>query len=153
MKLTQYIKTLSILLWNMIAFLCPIISLKNTEEKKNLSFYCFVRIDRYLKVIYMNLKELIYIIKSKDNNNSAAESSTVVNNIYERKNSALNRINNNNKTVNQVLNNANLLYIKRLKDALATQILISKQHFFRLGEKCAFLYPFVSKNHCSLYIF
>ncbi len=153
MQLNQYVKNVCLILWNMIAFLCPVILQNNIREKEITSFSDFVRVDKYLKAIYKNLKELIYKIKSQDNNNKAAESSTVVNNIYQRKNSVLNRINNNNKTVNQALNNANLLYIKRLKDALATQILISKQHFFRLGDKCDLLYPFLSKNYCSQYIF
>ncbi len=154
MNLKQYVKILYFLylmMWNIIKFLYTIFPQKNIVLQKKASFFCFKRIDTNLNSILYNLKEFINKKILKENNTSTAKELVAVKHINKNKISVLNRIYTSTIFVNMVLKNSNSLYIKRLKDAPATQILISKQHFFRLQDKCAFLYPFVSKNHCSQY--
>ncbi len=153
MKLSQYTKTLLSVLWNIMTFLCSSISLNNTTEKKTPFFPDFVLIDNYLFSIYKILKELINKKILKNKNNTTAETSVVPNNIYKNKNSVSSRINTNNIIINQAQQCVNLLYIKKLKDALATQILISKQYTFRMKDKCAYFSPFAMQDYHCLYIF
>ncbi len=153
MNLTSYTKNLFIILWNIITLLCPFISQSNTKEKETYSFSGLSSILIFLDNVYKNIKELSDKIISKPNNTKTAKILAVAKSISKNQHPVLNRVNANKYTTSQAKKSTNLLNSKRLKDALATQILISKQHFFRLGDKCAFLYPFLSKNHCSLYIF
>ncbi len=150
MDLVQYIKTLCFILWDIIVFLCPCISLKNIKAKKYSYFLNIVSVYKYLNLIFTIIKDLINKKILKNKNNSTAGIPTAPNNINKNKNSVSSRIKSNNNILNQSLKIVNLLYTKRLKDAPATQNLISKQHIFRLQDKCACLYPFVSKNYrCS----
>ncbi len=151
MRLTHYVKTVIFMLWNMIVFLCPIIAQHNIEGKKKPSFSGLACVKNYFSFIIYNFKEFINNKILKNKNNSTANTLAVPNYINENKNSVSNRIKSNNNMTNQVLKSVNSLYVKRLKDALATQNLISKHYFSRLWDKCAFLYIFVSKNHCSQY--
>ncbi len=186
MKTTQYLKILFCLFWNMIAFLCPIISYKNFADVKLYTCYYFQHVNKHFLAILYNFKEIINKKILKNKNNSTAETLAVVNPINKTKSSKSNRAVFSKIKTNQALKNLNPFYINKLKDALATQILISnsKQHFIPLGamvvvyqslllqldlscikacsddlkkvmtiteDKCAFLYPFLSKNHCSLY--
>ncbi len=150
MKLSQYIKTLYAILWNLIAFLCSIISLSNITKKKTPSFSLLVYAYNILTMTYKDLNELINNILSKQKHNNTAATTAVTNPIYKNKNSVSNRVKSNNILINQALKSANLLSTLRLKDAPATQMLISKQHFVRLQDKCAFLYPFCKQKSLQL---
>ncbi len=146
MKLTHYIKNLCFILWNMIAFLCPIISLKTVEIKQKHIFSLFVVVYRYLTANYKILKAFINIKILKNKNNNTAGTPAALN--YTNKNniSKLNRVIDSCTLANKALKSFKLFYIKRLKDALATQNLISKHYFIRLWDKCAFLYPFCKQK-------
>ncbi len=150
MNLTQYVTTLFCVLWNIIVFLCPIFAPQNSTNGKKLSFSTFTHIDIYFYNILLCLKELKKKIIINKNNQADTTSAQTFN---KNKKQTLNKFNANNKALNQSLKTIKLLSYLRLKGALATQNLISKHYFSRLWDKCAFLYPFVSKNHCSLYIF
>ncbi len=185
MKLSQYVTTLFCILCNIIVFLCPISAQKNTTNWKKLSFFAFAHIDIYFYNIFLFLKELKKKIIINKNNQADTTSVQTVN---KNKKQSSNMLDANNQVLNQSLKLSKLLSYLRLKDAQATQNLIShlKQHFIPLEamvvvyqalltqsnlscikacsddlrrvmtiteDKCAFLYPFVSKNHCSLYIF
>ncbi len=151
MDLAHYTKNLFIILWNIIAFLCQFISHNIVKEKKITSFSVFVRVDKIFIAIYNILKELINKIKPKANNNNTAKNKADTKPINTNKNSKSNRVNFNNIGTNQAIKTLYSLHIKKLKDALATQNLISKHYFSRLWDKCAYLYPFLGKNHCSQY--
>ncbi len=183
MKLSQYVTTLFCVLWNIIAFLCPIFTPQNPTNGKKLSFSAFAHIDIYFYNIFLLLKELKKKIIINKNNQADATSAQTAN---KNKKQTLNILNANNKVLKQSLKLSKSLSYLRLKDAQATQMLISKQHFTPpgamvvvyqalfiqlnlscikaysddlkrvmtiTGDKCAFLSPFLSKNHCSLYIF
>ncbi len=150
MNLTQYVTTLFCVLWNIIVFLCSIFAPQNSTNGKKPSFSTFAHIDIYFYNIFLLLKELKKKIIINKNNQADTTSAQIFNN---NKKQTLNKFNANNKALNQSLKTTKLLSYLRLKDAQATQNLISKHHFSRLGDKCAFLYPFLSKNHCSQYIF
>ncbi len=151
MNLAQHFKNLCFILWNIIVFLCTFILPGNIISKKYPSFIGCVPIYNYSNATYKVLNDFINKKILKNKNNSAAGLPALPKHINKKQKYALNVIKSNNTITNNALKNANLLSAKRLKDALATQILISKQHIFRLWDKCAFLYPFVSKNHCSQY--
>ncbi len=188
MSLTQYITTSLLLLWNMIVFLCPIISLNYIGNNKKSYFPLFKSIYNSLNIIYKTIKEVISKKTSKQTNNDAAPIMAVSNGLYKNQKAMLKIIKFNNTIINQAIKFAYLLYTKRLKDALATQILISNlnQHIIPVHakifsyrvlmiqlylsyikacsdnikkvmnitqDKCAYLYPFVRKNHCSQYNF
>ncbi len=184
MKTAQYIKTLFCMLWNMIVFLFPNISQHNDEERKKFVFSYIQLVNKYFSARLYNFKRFIIYIDLKIKNNSTARLPAASNYINKNKHSKLNRVISNVTTINQEFKSLNSFCIKRLKDALATQNLISKlkQHFILPGamvvvyqslliqldlscikacsddlkkvmtiiqDKCAFLYPFVSKNyHC-----
>ncbi len=150
MKITQYVKTLFFILWNMITFLCLIIAPQNLNSVKELCLSVLKRIDSYFYNIFLYLKELKKKIIINKNNKADASSAQPIN---KSKKQVLNSFDINNNILNQAVKSSKRLSNNKLKDAPATQNLISKQHFFRLQDKCAFLYSFVSKNHCSLYIF
>ncbi len=185
MNLTQYIKNLLLLLWNTIAFLCPVISQNDVESKQLILFY-FQVVSKYFIDILPNFKGFIIKINLKIKNNSTAVTPAVANCINKNKNSKLNRAGYNYAVINQSLKITNSLYINKLKDAPATQILISNlnQHIIPVHvkifnyrvlmiqlylsyikacsadikkvmtitqDKCAYFFPFVSKNHCSQY--
>ncbi len=147
MDLTQYVNNLFIILWNIIVFLCSIVSQSNIKEKEYISFAGFDCVLRILNNIYKNIKELTNKITSKQNNINAVKNLTVSQFINKNKNCVSNKVNSNNTVINKALQSWKLLYIKRLKDAQATQNLVSKQHFFRLQDKCAYLYPFAVQNY------
>ncbi len=146
MNLKQYAKILYFMLWNIVTFLCSYVSPHNIKEKKIASFADSARIDNNLNDSFKVLKEFITKKILKNKNNSAAKTMAAVNPIYKNKNSVSNRIYLNSTAINEAQKNVNSLYIKRLKDAPATQILILKEHFIRLQDKCVFLSPFVSKK-------
>ncbi len=150
MNFTQYVKTIFCILWNIIVFLCPTIAPQNLTNGKKLSFSAFARINIYFYNIFLFLKELKKKIIINNNNKADTASAQTTN---KNKKQSLNLLDTSNQVSNQLLKLSKLLSYLRLKAAPATQNLISKQHFFRLQDKCAFLYSFVSKNHCSLYIF
>ncbi len=137
MNLEQYAKNLFIILWNIIIFLCPFISQNNTQEKETPSFLGFTCIFNVLNNIYKNIKELTNKITSKLNNTSTANTSSVAKYINKNKIYVSNRVNSNNSVTSQAIKSINLLYMKRLKDAQATQNLISnsKQHIFPIQLK------------------
>ncbi len=139
MNLAQYVKTLCFILWNTIVFLCPCISLRNIRTRKYSSFLDIASVYKYLNLIFVIIKDLMNKKILKNKNNSTAGTPAAPNNINKNKNSVSSRIKYSNNIINQALKTVNLLYIKRLKDAQATQNLISKQHIFRLQDKCAFL--------------
>ncbi len=186
MKLAEYLNNLLFILWNMVAFLCPIISYNNIIDVKSYTCCYFHHFNKHFLPILYNFKEFIKKINIKNKNNSTAEALVVVNPINKSNSSKLNRVSFSDAKINKASKSLNLSYIKRLKDALATQNLISnlKQHIFPIPhklmvyrafmfqlslsyikaysddlkkvmtvtqDKCAFLYPFVSKNHCSQY--
>ncbi len=151
MKLTQYIKNLLFILWNMIVFLCPIIPQNADVESKQLIFFYFKVVSKYFTDILSSFKGFIIKINLKIKNNSTAVTPAAANCINKNKNSKLNRAGYNYAVINQLLKITNSLYINKLKDAPATQNLIFRVHFIRLEDKCALLYPFVSLNHCSQY--
>ncbi len=146
MKLSQYIKTLYAILWNLIAFLCPIISLSNITKKKTPSFPLLAYIYNTLTTTYKDLNEFINNILSKQKHNNTAATTAVTNPICKNNRSVSNRVKSNNILISQALKSANSLSILKLKDAPATQNLISKQHIFRLWDKCAYLYPFCKQK-------
>ncbi len=146
MILAQYLKTLSAVLWNIIIFLCPTIALYCLDAGEKLSLFGYKRIYNYFSFILYNLKKFKNKKILKNKNNSTVANLTVSNCIYKNKNSVSNRVNINNTLMNKALKSFKLLHIKKLKDALATQNLISKQHFFRLQDKCAYLYPFCKQK-------
>ncbi len=132
MQINQYITTILCVLWNIIIFLCPNIASQSANNRKKLSFYASERIDTYFNPIFLLLKELKKKIISNKNNKADATSVKVIN---INKKQVLNIFDANNTILNQVLKNTNLLSYLRLKDAQATQNLISssKQHFIPLG--------------------
>ncbi len=146
MKITQNVKTIFSILWSIVIFLCPIIAPQNLTNGKKLSFSAFTRIDIDFYNIFLFLKELKKKIIT--NNNNKADTTSAQTSIKNKK-EVLNKLDANSQVLNQLLKLSNSLSYKRLKDALATQNLISRHYFSRLQDKCAFLYPFVSKNHCS----
>ncbi len=147
MKIIQYFKTIFCILWNIIALLCPVIVPQNLSNGKKLSFSAFARIDIYFYNIFLLLKELKKKIIKNKNNKADATSAQPTN---KNKKQSSNMLDANNQMSNQVLKLLKLLSYKKLKDALATQNLISKQHIFRLEDKCACLYPFAVQNYrCS----
>ncbi len=148
MRLTPHITTLILIIWNTVVFLCSIIPFNNTKEKKNLIPRVFKAIYKTLIITYNILKEFTNKILLKTKNNNAAQITAASKNIYKNKKSASSRSNNNNTLTKIALKSANILQQKKLKDAQATQILISKHYFSCLEDKCAFLYPLY---HCSLY--
>ncbi len=153
MKSNNFCKTLLIILWNITAFVCSIISFNNIVESLKTSFSFFTGMYRFLFTVYNNTKKILVNINLKQNQNKADKVSARTEHIYKNKNSATNRTNNNNNIINLACNNAYLLYTKRLKDALATQIFISKVHFIRLEDKCAHFFPFaVQKFHYLIFI-
>ncbi len=132
MNFTQYVKTIFCILWNIIVFLCPIMAPQNLTIGKKKAFSAFARINTYFYNIFLSLKE--------------SKKKIIVN---KNKKQILNILNINNKVLNQALKLSKLLSYLKLKDAQATQNLISKQHIFRLQDKCAYLYPFAVQNyHC-----
>ncbi len=137
----------------MIIFLCSFISQRNIQREKTASFSGFFDINKYLNHVFFILKRFINIKILKQNNNSIVLIMGVPNNIYKNKYSVLSRIKPNNIAINNAINIACLLYSKGLKDALATQILISKQYFIGPQDKCVNLYPFALQNYHCLYIF
>ncbi len=150
MNLSQYVKTLFIILWSMIAFVCPISVQQKSKTNKTLCFYNLKLINTYFYNIFVSLKALKNKIIPNKKNKTNKKAVYIIN---KKKKQVSNIFNTNNKVLNQSLKLSKDLSYLRLKDAQATQNLISKQHFIRLQDKCAFLYPFVSKKHCSLYIF
>ncbi len=135
----HYVKMFLITLWNMIVFFCPLISQSNAVEHKKLFFSLFVSNFDFLNIIYKNIKEFIKIKVSKQRKNNTVSKCTYNNNYYYYY--ALNRINIFNTAINCTLKGVNLLYTKGLKAVLAAQNLISKKHYIRIQDKCAFLYP------------
>ncbi len=147
MNLAQYIKKLLFILWNIIVFLCPIMAPQSLTNKKKLSFWAFTRIDIYFYNIFLALKELKKKIIINKNNKADAVSAQITN---KNKKQILSILNTNNKVLNKALKLSKLLSYLKLKDARATQNLISKQHIFRLEYKCVYLYPFAVQNYrCS----
>ncbi len=138
MNLISYTKNLFIILWNIITFLCPFISENNTQEKETSSFSSFACTFKHFNNIYKYIKELTNKITPKQTNINTAKISVVTNTIIKNKNFVSNRVNVNNRIRNKPIKNANLLYTNKLKDALATQILISKHYFSCIKDKCAY---------------
>ncbi len=136
MKISQCVKTLLFVLWNIIIFLCPTIALYHLDFRKKSSFSCFKSAYNYFSFNLYNLKEFINKKVLKQNNNSTAKILAESKFINKNKNSVSNRINSNNKLINQAIKSSYLLSPKRLKDALATQNLISplNQHITPLGS-------------------
>ncbi len=145
MTLTLFITTLLIALWNIITFLCPTTSLNNINKRKKPYFSIITNIYKYPSIIYTAIKKIINKIPRKQNNNSIITTPNTENNIYKTQNSVQNRISNSILIMNKALICANFLRLKKLKDAQATQILISKQHIFRPEDKCAYFSPFAAK--------
>ncbi len=135
MKLTQYAKNLCNILWNIISFLCLTIAPQNLTNGKKLFFSAFAYIDIYFYNIFLFLKELKKKIKVYKNNQADATSAQTFN---KNKKQTLNMLNVNNKALNQILKSIKLLSYLRLKDAPATQNLISKHYFSRIEDKCAY---------------
>ncbi len=135
MKISQCVKTLLAILWNIIMFLCPTIALYNSDFGKKASFSKFKHIYNYFSSILYTLKEFINKKILKQNNKNTAKIIAVSKSINNNKNSVSNRLSSNNLLTNKALKSYNLLYSKRLKDAPATQNLISnsKQHFIPPG--------------------
>ncbi len=134
MNLTSYIKNLFIILWNIITFLCPLISQNSMQEKETAFFSCLTDVLNFLNNIYKNIKEITNKIRSKQNSNNAAKTSAVAKPINKNNNFISNIVNSNNTLINKAIKNANFLNSNKLKDVLATQTLISnsKQHFIPL---------------------
>ncbi len=132
MNLTSYIKNLFIIVWNIIALLCPIFAPHNPDSKKKLSFSAFQHIDMYFYNIYLFLKKLKKKIIINKKNKADVTSAQTAN---KNKKQALNMLGINNQVSNNLLNLLKSLSYKILKDAPATQNLISnlKQHFIPLG--------------------
>ncbi len=140
MNLTSYIENLFIILWNIIAFLCPIMAQQNQTSGKKLSLCAFAHIDMYFYNIFLFLKELKKKIIINKNNKADATSAQTTN---KNKKQALNMFYINNQILYQLLKP---LFYKRLKDAQATQNLISKHYFSRLWDKCAYFSSFSIKR-------
>ncbi len=133
MKITQYVKTLLCILWNIIILLCPFVAPQDQTNGKKLYFSAFTRIDVYFYNIFLPLKGLKNKIIINKNNQADATSVQTTN---KNKKQTLSMLEVNNQVINQALKLSKLLSYKKLKDALATQILISnsKQHFIPLGS-------------------
>ncbi len=177
MNFIQNVKTIFSILWSIVIFLCPIIAPQNLTNGKKLSFSAFTRIDIDFYNIFLFLKELKK--KIVINNNNKADSILAQANNKNKKQTS-NKLDANNQVLNKSLKLSKLLLYKELKDAPATQNLISKQHIFPIAhklvtyrvlmfqldlsyikaysdvikkvmtvtrDKCAYLYPFVSKNY------
>ncbi len=139
MKITQYVKTLLLLFWNMIAFLCGTISANNIAVCEKHLFFVATYIFNYFYITYNIFKKLKNKINLKENN-STAKTQVEAKHTYKCKNSVSNRMNANNNKANQALKNADYLYNEALKAALAKQNLILKEQIIRLQDKCALLY-------------
>ncbi len=153
MNITQYINSLLVIFWNIIAFLCPCISKDNFEEDKTRSLSVCVNVYNYSSSIYTILKEFSNKLLLKHNNKNSINITIEPKDTYRNKNAVINRINFDNTLINQAIKFAKSLYSNRLKDAQATQILILKRHFIRLEDKCAHFSLFaVQKCHCLIFI-
>ncbi len=148
-KVTSHIKTLIFILWNMMAFLCPIILQYAVFKLQPVYFSYTQLVSKYFLDILFNFKEFINKIILKNKNNNTAKHLAAAKLIHGNQKSILNKFNANIKALNNILEHIKNILQLGLKDAPATQNLISKQHIFRIQDKCAFLYPFAVQNyHC-----
>ncbi len=132
MNFTQYVKIIFCILWNIIVFPCPVIAPQNLIIGKKKAFSAFARIDTYFYNIFFFLKQLKNKIIINKNNKADAASAQTGN---KNKKQILNILNTNNKVLNKALKLSKLLSYLKLKDAQATQNLISKQHIFPIAHK------------------
>ncbi len=125
----------------MIVFICPSIMQNDLQKYIKLFLPFNASVNNLSNLAFVNIKVLTSIKLIKQINNDAIEKSIASKYTYKNKNYKSIILNVCYNAINYTPGSVNLLYTKGLKTVLATQNLMTKEHFVRQQDKCVFLHP------------